>query len=423
MGQVARTGKAQYLEDLSIEAEFRQQVGEESGSAYCWPVSYYRNGGDRLVRWVFVAVDERLAAFSPGERYSLNEVAGDIGGLLRGLNTLHFLRSTFDTTSDAILVVDSLNQVRRANQSAADLFGQDHPRKLVGHLGSFFGSPDEAEPFLSRRAYSRESQVMDAAGKTFPAMVTSRAMPVSIGGKVLAFEDLRSIRRLEELGFLGRVTAEVSVQMQTPLTLASSWMQRIRAFTTDSESREGAEESTVIRDLADRAAVQLRRIQGCLDRIAFFDAKDAFVPRPAIPVSLNDELLRLLGTLPASERDRIDVPNPAQRVVVRVHPEHLGFVLDTLLGFFLRDLPSADKVAVETGRDTQFGWLFCEVYRQAEKNKQAASVKATPLATELGLARRALTQIISGYGGSYETQQAPSDGRIAGVRIALPLCE
>lgn len=416
VAEVARSAAPKYICDVSKVQDCSHLLVLEHGSAFCWPVRY--QGGSGPVRWVFIAADQNQDAFSPAEQATLIDIGAHIGGLLERLTELHFLRSTFDATSDAILVVDGRNEVRRANRAAAQLFGVERPRDLVGDISKFFDEPAEAQALLRRCDATAELDIVNAAKVSIPTLVNSRTLPDSVGGKVIAFEDLRTLQRLEELTFLGRVGSAISVQAQTPLTLASSWVERLRISLADL-AIDSAANTDLMLDLTERTLLQLRRIQSCLDRVALYDANGKLEARPARPVSLGDELRRAAHALPVVEQRLLRLRIPDDKIIVRIYPEHLHFVLDSMVSFFLRELPDADRLELAAGRHDGCGWIQCRVSNDRAMVMETRVQNRTSLVAELGLVERGLQQILAAYAGAFTCVRSATG--LTSARVQIPL--
>lgn len=421
-----------YLESIAGLQADPGLHGCESGSAFCWPLIYW-SGGKKLVRWVLLAVDEMQDAFAPEERSELVAASKDIECLLQRLTEVRFMRLTFDATSEAVLVIDDVGQIRRANVAAAQLFAVDNPRELSGPVEALFVRESDAVALMRYEDASRELELRDACGGRFPAMVSSRSVPAPIGGKVFAIKDLRNIRRLEELSFLGRVASEIAAQIQTPLTLATSWIRQLAASVgtarntpggdlaapTDASTwAESAKYSERWVDLASRAVAQLRRAQGVVDRISVYDSEGEFAPRRAIPLSLNDEVQKVVAALPRSERERVTLSQDSGTLLISAHPEHLSFVMDTLLASFLRELPNEDALMLQTTRVDGAAVLACRV-PDHESDERGDTIPAEPMTFEL--VERSLGKILEGYGGSAHFDRAAGSGRLLRAKIQLPL--
>jgi PAS domain-containing protein len=417
IADVASSLQVRYLNDVSRDPEFAKLLWLDAGSAFCWPVRY--QFGKERARWVFVAADQHTDAFPPAEQALLTDIASHIGGLLERLTELHFLRATFDATSDAILVVDGRNNVRRANRAAAQLFGFESPKELVGDVAERFQDAEEARAQLSACAATARLDIVDAAKAVIPIVVNSRTLPDSVGGKVLAFEDLRGVQRLEELRILGRVGWAISIQAQTPLTLSSSWIERLRAMLGRADDGTEIDRHSLF-DLAERSLAQLRRIQACLDRVALYDADARLEARPTRPVSLGDEVQRTALALPTIQRSQLRIEVPEAPILVRIYPEHLHFVLDSVVSFFLRELADADTLDIVAGRHDGFGWMECRVSRAGTGASESARDRShTSLAAELGLVERGLQQILAAYEGVFRSQR--TDAGLVSAHVQVPL--
>ncbi|MCI3953498.1 MAG: sensory signal transduction histidine kinase domain protein, partial [Burkholderiales bacterium] len=259
-----------------------------------------------------------------------------------------------------------------------------------------------------------EAQIRKATGVVVHAIVKWNPLPDPIGGKVFTFEDVEDFKRLEDLGFLGQVATEIATQVQTPLMLASSWTQRIGKLAAEPGNDKQ------IAELAHRTQAQLRRIQSCLDRIAVYRSIDQ-IKATLIPIDLESELERVVTELPESDRDRIQFKHPGSGVQVNADPGHVSFVFDTLLAYFLRDLPNSQKIRVSTGHHQTGGWFDCKVNWPSEESAESiADAAALPMLLELDLVKTGLQKILKKYGGSL-TLSPPAGRRVSQVRVELPL--
>ena len=234
---------------------------------------------------------------------------------------------------------------------------------------------------------------------------------------MFVIRDMRTMQRLEELGFLARLASEIAAQIQTPLTLASSWVQRMA---DESAAMGGADPANPSDSLPVRTVAQLRRIQGVVDRIAFYDSRGEFVPRQKIPLSLHDEVAERIANLPTCDQERLAFAggrDAVTTVIVGAHRAHLSFVLDTLFACLLRDLPGDHKIAVQVDRDSQAGWIQCQVPKRAAidgSSPDGGIVVAGPN----DVVEQGVRRILDG-GGNLSTRC--SGGQLYSARVELPL--
>lgn len=414
VAQVAHSGRERYVPDVHRSGDGQ---APRKGSVFCWPVVYAKSG-EKRVRWVFYAEDHSPGAFHPAERTSLCDIAAEVGTLLKPLTALHFLQSTFDATSDAIVVIDAQRQIKRANPAAAELLGFDTAREIRGGIEQFVRYSEDVAKLDMKTREPWEMKLRDANQHLISALVSVRPLPPPIDGRVIVIRDMSKIRRLEKESFLGRLAGEIAVQAQTPLTLASSWVQRIQESVTDHPASHEDSSPEVIADLAARTMKQLHRVQSVLDHIAFYDSRGQFVPRESIPLSLEDEVMTRIRSLPVSEQERIREyhPHGQEPILVAAHRPHLAFVLDTMLAYFLRTLPSDDKISIKIGQQEHSGWVTCSVPKRPAAQSSAPSTSS--FTGELGLVDLGLQKILEGYGGGMQMQR--SGGRVRQARIVLP---
>ncbi len=422
MGRVIRDRVSLYIPDVSEEPSYKRGALDpalSSGSEFCWPVFY--DDADKRVAWVFNIEDQHVDSLSPREQRSLASLAVEVGGLLQRMNDLSFLKATFASTSDPVLVVDDRGEIKKVNPAAKQLLMGRPSDYITGNIRSFLGDPQVASSFMGHDAAAVET-VLRVDGLAIPVVLSSCSMPESVRGKVIMIKDMRPVRRMEELTYLGQVSREVALQAQTPLALAATWVSRLKHCLQEAAANKAAKDATLgtLPIMADRIARQLRRIQHALTRLALYDQAGAFSSEAKIPINLLAQLDSAIAHLPNEDRARIERSGDGEDIDIRGNPIHCAFVLETCLAFLLRHLPDDRKMSVVINRSDSSAVLEFRAYDASSQQEADPQERfATQLSDKLGLAETTLQSILAGFGGSFERRNDADGLTVLTVRAAL----
>lgn len=335
LGRAVRTSQPQLVEDTRQDPDYLESLAPQGMlSEMCWPVMVE---DETKVRWIIDVEDARLNAFSEEERCWLGEVAGEVGGFMKRLSTLHFLSECLSAASDAIVVTDVLGRIKRANPAAAELFGASDPKNLKGDLVGLFADADAAHQLLSQP----DGQLGEVNlrrlddGAVIAADVSRRLLPEDIGGAIYMFKDMRLMRRALELVLLEQTAYEVAIETRTPLTIAISELERAGRARTASASAS-----------MERSLRYLYRAQHAFAKLAMFNGSVRRSEFPPEVIDLGIELRALCSNLPPEMGSlvQLEVPGVAVRTVGDAF--QIAFVLETLLIFLARHAPEEVPVQV-----------------------------------------------------------------------------
>lgn len=322
----------------------------------CLPISWE---GD--VRWLLDVADQRASLMSEDECDNLRKILSEAGAVLNRLASLFRLQSAFGFTSDAVIFTDSNNNITKTNPAAAKLLEYDpvlvDPAKepTVRSLEDFFPLQEEGQEEQKKERNAifgttilRSTEVLLRPHKghkndDIKVLISGCHLPEDPSGKVFAVIDLRTLKRVEELELLGQVFYEIAVQTHTPLSLAFTWLERLR--------NEDIPESDRIA-LIGKILEQMHRIQITSARMALYDKGKSLLPTNRIQLHLLTELERVRDTFPEIDREGIKIDPEADLPSVAGDPYQVSFVLETILSYLVRFRPKKATIAVNLYRSS-----------------------------------------------------------------------
>lgn len=404
LGRVVRTRQTQVVPDVAADPDYLPASGGALTpeapmpvrSELCWPLGLE---GEGKVRWIINVDDSRVDAFSDEEVRWLGETAHHVAGFMQRLSTLNFLSECVEHTSDALVVVDAHGQIKRANPAAAEFFGVGAEKALRGPVDGLFGSTSEAE--RARQAtdgHLGEFDVGVAGGHTAAAAVSRSSLPDDIGGAIYVFKDMRPIRRALELELLGRTAYEVAMETRTPLMVAVTELERaVRA------------NDAVPPASAERLLKYLYRTQHAYTKLAMHNTEVREAPRQPQLMDLGLELRALLRWLPDEMRALARYEPAAQPVRCEADCFELGFVLETVLMFFLRMAPEEIPLRVSVQRQGDEAVVSFEGVLSRQLSTSGPGSRDQHALSDLRLAEPLIHHYVQRNGGRFQQQWMAGD--------------
>ena len=343
LGCVLKTGRAINIRDTQNpdEAGFTPCViYDRFRSELCMPIVW---DNSRRVRMLLNVEDEKEGAFSDDELHRLAEIVEEIQPAILRLARQFVLASAFESSPDAILVVDALGNIREANPAAVQLLKYPTAAALLQQpFKLLFASEAEAARLASSRPIDdRATRLLAHDGSQLETLVKCTILPEIIGaGQYVTIRDLAPIRHLQQLEAIGQFYYELAAQTATPLSLVKMWLTRLHAAV--GESREQY-------DLAQKALLQLKQVEITHDRMQLYDEEQARrIPTDRTPLDLLVELRLLLQEFPRADSIRIElIGPPSPPVTVNADRAQVAFMFKTILAYLLRHLPPGDEAKIQ----------------------------------------------------------------------------
>jgi len=355
LGRVVTTGECQNVGNVLADPDYIRSVKTSRvKSELCVPV---RAEGETDVRWIINVEDAQESAFASDEFTALDEIAGEVGGLMQRIADLFFLTQCFEHASEAILVTDAELRLRRANAAAAHLFGFKAASQVTGNLCDFLQEPSTGSRLRSPvdgelgEFFVKQVGVRPKGGgprPTIPVHISRRDFPEGLSGSIFVARDTRAIRQSVQSTLLEKAAYSVAVETCTPLSASIAELESMARHSPEAPNAfDGADAAL------DRVLRQLARVRQGYLRLAMFNPEARPKHLAYMPLNLQSELEALARTLAAPGRVRVEPAADGPPPVIQGDHFQVKFVLETLLVAMLRHAPKDEPVsaAVSTAGD------------------------------------------------------------------------
>lgn len=404
LGQVWMSGKPVFTgnvrNDPHIKPHYVNKYKGESNSELCMPIMALG-----MPFWLINIEDPLENAFSSDEVAELQLVHGEIGAILERAFQHHFLQETLKYASDAILVIDSAWRIRRFNPAVKKLLGYPDTEMDSLSLETLFvdqGIPQWLKQ--GKQIPGQETELRHQNGETVTVYLSTTELPPEIGGMVLIARDLRAVKRLEELDYLGKLYYEIAVQTKTPLSLLFSWLKRMQGELSPEERR----------DTLGKAIKQLRKLTLTYDRLALYDKEQGLVPYQPLLFDIGEILELLPEEFPRTEWQKVVVEQERNLPLLRGDLFQLSFCLETILSYLLRTASEEGVVTLRVGRQEDklvvaLRGSVPELPDSAAELGTQASVQLTETIADMALGDKVIRSFVVNQGGTYALVREGND--------------
>lgn len=380
------------------------------------------------VCWVLNIEDWTLRAFSDEEVEQIQFLVRQCELLLDGLAARYIHDTALKETSDAVFIADHCGNIRYMNPSAKAQLGypmkRGTARRRPRTLSDLFVDPRDAETFrrdphlTARRVKMRRIGAAGAdeeAPDTTEMLVSMFQLPEELRDRYLVGKDLDRHKRLERHADLRHVFGQVAREARAPLSNLHGLFHRLERRSPD---------NPLVEEFVERAQRQLRRLGVLNNRLAFYDDDGLQTPRAKVLIDLHSLIAEISEDLCDAEAKIVDAGFAAGEAEVIGDPYQLRFVFETILGFFLPNLPVESAVKV-TAR-SQDGSVTTELSAPVSQRCLASITgdqvaERDSLVSELLLGTQTVDRFVNDHGGSFAIE--PLDSCHAGFRVTLPAAE
>ena len=406
LGYVYQHQKEINIGDLAHDPQFKDVAvrGFESQilSELCLPLVIR----DRVC-WMLNLEDSRENAFSPDEVAELQVILDELKNLLEGVLARHFVETTINSASDAIIAVDGAGCISRVNPAVENLLGYTQ----IDLDGVSFLKLLDSQRLLDevtdgRRLFCEQVTLKHKDGTAVGVLLSASPLPEALGGAVFLARDLSLMKKLERLEYIGRVQRELAIQTKTPLSLAFSWLDTLRSSDPDTVKK---------------IVQELRKVELTSDRLALYEQSEGILPINKILLNISEVTHNALNTLPDLERRKIDFKADLFLPWVRGDHFQLIFCVRTILSYLLRFVPENDRIDFRLAHQSpliliRIAGILPQLSEAALPGEAADSLRR--VLADIALGENILKSFIQANDGVYH--QPLREGQRIVFRIELP---
>jgi PAS domain S-box-containing protein len=327
-----------------------------------------------------------------------------------------------ESSAAAILVCDAHGRILSANTRAAAVFDLER-QALVGEpLGAFVRIPPQWAEQLPLRAVNAEAETTSQPPRSLLMAVSILELDSgSFNGRVVVLQDVTEMRELENrlleqerLAALGRLSAGLAHEINTPLTGIASFAQMLGDMTPEQDPRSG-----LVSKLVDQSFRVSRIVANLREAVRGSQADRNVIDLGATAVAAARDAARSLGATA-----RLTVHDPPQPIMVWAATGPVELAVGNLVRNAVEASSDPSTVAVRILSADSWGVIEVEdegpgvPAELLEKVFEPFySTKTERGGTGLGLAisRDMITQL----GGQVALESRPEGGTRAVIRLQL----
>ena len=360
--------------------------------------------------------------------------------------SLGLLRVAFDSTGEAMLIVDETSAVRWANQQAADLWGGGITLQMVGrplsallqfhHLDrSPLGNDDPSHPLQKAlSAEGRNSYLIQAISTSVDDSEKSRLITRSVSWRLIIQMDQRFVLLIfRDLDPLEKALArqrqfidKLAHELRTPLAIITGNLHRLKRKEEFSDN---------IRQSLSDATAETQRMATLVDNLLLLSELDTDCRRWKLQIDdLRAFVNQWLDKFDSSFRGclHVDVDNEADDYQVRIDQDAFHLILDNLLENSLRFCGSKPLIQIRLIRSESHVELqFIDNGPGLQNDDQCVAVfdrftrieehRNADIADGGGLGLPLVKSLMEGMGGlaSCSSPQSPAKSGRHGLVVSL----
>lgn len=400
--------------DVSSSDLYKKDINDKSEkqihSELCCPI-----WTDGKINWILNIEDTHIDALSPKQVSTVEEICEEFGSLIERLARHFSFQACFDSTTDPVIITDNANNILRTNEAAKAMLGNGDNAGISGSLEMYFKDKQQARLLLdeTRSAPTEVSLHNEGMRKDLNILMSCCKLPDEFGEKVYISKDLSRLRRAEELNYLSQLSYEVASQSQSSLSLAFTWLRRLR---------DAAASSSYTAELADKIMRQLHKVQVTHDRMAFYDNDLEFKFEEPINLNLVTEIKRMLDDFPESDATLVTLPDDKALPYITADPVSIGFILESLFSYLLRYASEDRKIDINLAQDEHHLVMKIIGNEPVREIGNGPYDKFTErVRSDIAIGRRRLEQLIESQHGQF--LEIERHGDQVTFQIQFPLSE
>jgi PAS domain-containing protein len=383
-------------DDNSEEARSYVLVAPEVRSELCIPIRLFQR-----ILWILNLDDCLSDAFTPIEVEKLQGVIRQMQSTLERIFQNLVLVQVLDVCPAAVVITDQDHNILRCNREARQMLQQNSVSPKTNLAKFFRESPADFS------AAAKAATVVGAEGGEVPVLASRFTLDEEYDHVVFMLQNVADMQWTAKFETLRAALAETTAQVRVPVSLLSSFVQRIDHQVKDPK----------IQDFAKKAMRQLSRIELTYDRVLASYQAQSLPTTKDVPFDIKFALDHILSDLPDLERRTVRVAKEARGAVL-ADPFRVVFALNSMLAYLLRSNSHSKPIVIKVLEQKKFVEVSMTgaVPQSHAVGNLAALVEATR--AEIALGENVLVRIANEAGGDFELQRQKSGRERLCLRIA-----
>jgi PAS domain S-box-containing protein len=408
-GQVYRTGTSLNVPDVKAEKlnGLYLPVYTETHSELCIPILV-----DGRVYWIFNIEDIQRNAFAKEEQNRLESILGEVAVVLKLVSQSQVFDELLRCSQDGVIQTDMRGTITQVNDAAAELLDYSEKEMNGTALARYFKDKDQAQRVQQAdRVPNEEVRFVRKDGEEVSILLSGTSLPREIGLKIFICNDLSMRKRRETVEILRQMFNEIASQIKTPLSLAFTWLDRLRRGEIPSPES----------DLLDKTVKQLHKVDLTFERLLVYERHERITPVNRSLFDIPTLIEKIKAEMPDLEAGTIEVTVAAGVPPVSGDIFQIWFCLESLLAYFVRFVLEDEKITVDIScRDKQ---VVTSIRGRAPSVTggtlidYAESRWAIRAITEMALGEEMMNSFIANHGGRIEQER---EGDQTTYAIVLP---
>jgi PAS domain S-box-containing protein len=390
------------VEENSEEAQRYNSIAPEMRSELCVPIRLHGR-----ILWILNLEDRHSEAFTAREVETLESIIQQMQTTLERIFQNLVLLQVLEVIPEAVVITENNGNILRCTRDALRMFERESVSE-DDNLAAFIRGFQPGAGFCEASASPTMTTVVGACGKETPILLSRFTLAEEYDHVVLVLQDVTELQWKADFELFKGALAEATAQVRVPVSLLSSFVQRIGQKVQDEK----------LQDLTKRAMRQLDRIELTYDRVLASYGVQTFPAARKVPVDVTRALEHILSELPTLERQAVRLSPGKGRTVVNADPYRVLFALGSMLAYLLRSRANAERIVInvhELDGATEVS-MTGAVQRTAPLGELAALVETAR--TQIALGEDALTRIAEDCGGTFERRQQVNGRERLSLRFA-----
>jgi PAS domain S-box-containing protein len=289
------------------------------------------------VYWLLNVEDLRRNAFAREEQEALQSILQEVAVVLELTSRTRVFSELLKCNKDAVIQTDFRGIIQQTNPATEELLGyRDIEMKGTPFFAYFKDKEQGQQVHEAKYVPNDEVYLVHKDGSEVKLLLSGTSLPKEIGLKVYVCNDLSTRKHMETLEILRHMYNEIATQIKTPLSLAFTWLRKLRKFETQPEAT----------DILMKTVKQLNKVDLTYERLLFYERHKTIAPVEKCVFGLPFLLEKIKQDIPDSEASQIDVTVQPDVPLVRADLGQLWFCIESILAYLGRFVPEDRKVSV-----------------------------------------------------------------------------